>query len=263
MNPISQILESLNFELIDGNHTTVHSWWKEVVDLFQYTRIYYITFGRAQLMMSGGPLELTEGNLYLIPPSSVQSGDCPDTMDHYYIHLRTDALTTSILSAMPFPLCVPAPGYAKDLFELALYNMNNMEQPYPKVLAKHATKLLLLLFFENIQSERLSPHISRFTPIIEYINDHIKEKITVKELADLIHLNEIYFSSLFTKTFGTSPQNYILNKKINLSCIALSNDDLTVKEVAYALNFYDEAYFSRIFKKKTGLTPTEFRNNIK
>ena len=71
-------------------------------------------------------------------------------------------------------------------------------------------------------------------------------------------LDDGYFSNLFKATFGVSVKQYIMDKKIERAKTMLIVDTPT-HTVAEALNFYDTASFSNYFKKKTGLTPKEFR----
>ena len=100
----------------------------------------------------------------------------------------------------------------------------------------------------------------RFLEILKFIDENLDRRITVRELAALANLNEVYFSNLFKRMFDISPLQYVLNKKISHSMLLLKNTKLSVKEIAYKIGFDDELYFSRIFKNKTGLSPKIFRS---
>ena len=94
--------------------------------------------------------------------------------------------------------------------------------------------------------------------MLEYVERNITEKIRVSDLAELMFLDDGYFSNLFKATFGVSVKQYIMDKKIERAKTMLIADTPT-HTVAETLNFYDTASFSNYFKKKTGLTPKEFR----
>lgn len=96
----------------------------------------------------------------------------------------------------------------------------------------------------------------------EYINAHYTEKINVDTLAASAHLSVSRFRELFSLTFGESPSNYITSLRINRAKEILATTDLNVTETAELCGYTDELYFSRIFRKKTGLSPTSYRKTI-
>lgn len=92
-----------------------------------------------------------------------------------------------------------------------------------------------------------------------YIDMHIEEKISVKTLSELIYRSESQTIRIFKQNYGKTPYEYLLEGKINRAKILISNTNISVKEAAYRLGFSDEHYFSGIFRKKTGFSPTEYR----
>ena len=103
--------------------------------------------------------------------------------------------------------------------------------------------------------------MERFTKVFEYIDSHINEKIHIKDLSALVYMDDAYFSNLFKKTFGVSLQKYILEKKTDKARYLLSTD-MTIADIANALDFYDAASFTNFFKKQTNLTPKDFRKQL-
>lgn len=68
-----------------------------------------------------------------------------------------------------------------------------------------------------------------------------------------------HFIRLFKKELGTTPLQYINQKKIEKSQLLLITEEIAVKEIAFQLAFEDYSYFNRLFKKITGVTPQEYR----
>lgn len=82
---------------------------------------------------------------------------------------------------------------------------------------------------------------------------------SVKYFADKICLSPNYFGDLVKKETGKSPQEYIQNKIIDLAKEKIIGTEKTVNQIAYELGFQYPQHFTRIFKKRVGCTPSEYR----
>lgn len=91
-----------------------------------------------------------------------------------------------------------------------------------------------------------------------YIDRNIYEHLGIEELAGYVNLSTSHVNRLFKKSFGVTPYNYILTRKIETAKLLLKNTSLSVKEIAYKLNFTDEHHFSNAFLEKTGVRPTNY-----
>lgn len=99
-------------------------------------------------------------------------------------------------------------------------------------------------------------------PAIEFINKHYREKMTIESLATLCYLSPSRFYYLFKKHTGSSPIAYKNRLCILDACGELvRNKNKTVEELAVEYGFESAVYFRRLFKKTTGKTPTEYKNN--
>ena len=93
----------------------------------------------------------------------------------------------------------------------------------------------------------------------EYINAHLDLDLTRKELAEQVYLSESYVSHLFSKETGEPLADYITNRKIELAQNLLSTTSYPVSIIAVKAGYSNFSYFSKLFKKKTGLAPNEYR----
>lgn len=98
--------------------------------------------------------------------------------------------------------------------------------------------------------------------IREYIDAHIYERITVRDLAEAVNLSPSQMTRIFGKACGQTPYEYVLGRKTDTACLLLRNTGLSVKEIAYRLGFADEHYFCNVFKKRVGMTPGRYRMGI-
>ena len=94
----------------------------------------------------------------------------------------------------------------------------------------------------------------------QYLDDHYGEKITTKDLSKKFGLVPSYLSTLFRQEQGMSPSDYLNRLRIEKAkVLLLENIFLTVREIAEITGYADQLYFSKVFKKETGMTPSEFR----
>lgn len=94
---------------------------------------------------------------------------------------------------------------------------------------------------------------------IQYISLHFSEPLTLEEVARQVHLNAAYFSTMFKHSTGSSFKEYLNMVRIEESKRLLANSDYTIIDIAIAAGFEDQSYFSKVFKKYTGLTPRQYR----
>ena len=113
--------------------------------------------------------------------------------------------------------------------------------------------------FKDLMDTPYSRRDSRIAQAKESIDLHFKEINCVDSAVDLTGISRRRFGDLFKQQFGRSPGEYVLHKKIRYSQELLRLGNLSVAEVAELSGFCDVYYFSRMFKKITGITPGEFR----
>ncbi|MEM1136675.1 MAG: AraC family transcriptional regulator [Bacteroidota bacterium] len=103
---------------------------------------------------------------------------------------------------------------------------------------------------------------NRFGEILRYINTHItnNEKLRLPILADKFSISKSYFSEYFKKQAGINLADYILKSKLRIVETKVLHTDLSLKEIAYQLNFTDSSHLARTFKKVHGMTIKEFKN---
>lgn len=94
---------------------------------------------------------------------------------------------------------------------------------------------------------------------ISFISKNYASSITLNDVAKHVHLNPAYFSTIFKQCCGSSFKEYLNMVRIEESKRLLANTDYSVIDIAIATGFEDQSYFSKVFKKYTGLTPKQYR----
>jgi len=95
----------------------------------------------------------------------------------------------------------------------------------------------------------------------DFLNTQITGKFKIDALCDFVSKSESQTIRIFKNAYGITPYNYVLNKKVTLAKRLLLNTNLSVKQISEKLSFSDEYYFSNLFKKKVGISPTKYRKN--
>ena len=94
---------------------------------------------------------------------------------------------------------------------------------------------------------------------ISYIENNYTEDLSVHKLAELSKYSERHFIRIFSETYLTSPLDYIISLRIKHACTLLRVSRNPISDIALQCGFSNSNYFSRIFKKRMGRTPTQFR----
>ncbi|MGN0740516.1 MAG: helix-turn-helix domain-containing protein [Treponema sp.] len=94
---------------------------------------------------------------------------------------------------------------------------------------------------------------------IDYITSHYQEQIKIAKIAESLGLSEKYLSTLFKKETGQTLVSYIEKVRVDEARSMLTYTDLSYAQIADTLSFGSHSYFTKVFKKNTGLTPMQYR----
>ena len=97
---------------------------------------------------------------------------------------------------------------------------------------------------------------------IVYFSEHYNEAINVDAYAKQNHVSTNWFIRNFKMYTGTTPKQFILQKRINNAETLLQNKQYNIKEIAQIIGYDNPLYFSRIFQRTKGISPSEYRKNI-
>lgn len=129
----------------------------------------------------------------------------------------------------------------------------------------HICQVMMDDYVERVHREKETQNVSgQIKSICDYIAVHIREKISLSQIAAQAGYTEYYFSHKFKKEIGLSVSDYIKREKIYLAKLLLSSTNLSIQEIADELSFGSRNYFSLSFQKETGMSPSEYRTqNVK
>lgn len=111
--------------------------------------------------------------------------------------------------------------------------------------------------------EKFMRYGEKIQPALNYINFHYAENIKIPHLANLCSMSVYHFCRMFKNTTGCTAVEYINELRINHACMLLLTTENSISDIAYAVGFKDELYFSRCFKAQKGIAPSGFRKKNK
>lgn len=116
--------------------------------------------------------------------------------------------------------------------------------------------------FECIYQNRNIQHTAVFTKAKEYIWKNYNQEISLKRLALAVGINPYYLSHLFRKEMGTSFLEYLTSVRLSVAKSLLRQNGLSMMEICLEVGYQDPSHFAKIFKRKEGVHPTEYRKRL-
>ncbi|MBD2865711.1 helix-turn-helix domain-containing protein [Paenibacillus oceani] len=221
------------------------------------------TGGKAHYRIRGEQYLIKKGDVLFFPKNLWHSGesDVDDPWSYY---------------SLIFKIVITDSAYQDKLMEIRPVVKNNLLfQSAPLFQALHnewvekragylikcrsqVMDILSMLIRESASEEDISPQVYIIDQIVHYMIANSQRFYSVDELSQLAKLSQSHFRLLFKKVTGMSIIQYQNKLKINIAMDLLVSGKSNVTEVALRLGFNDIYYFSRLFKKKTGQSPSEY-----
>lgn len=134
------------------------------------------------------------------------------------------------------------------------------------LMSENISQTLCLYLFSNYNTKSFSSekqHI-KFTPkkfslLQEYIHDNLTERITVENLAEIAEISSHNLLRFFSKSFGKTPAQYIIEQRLRKARWLLANSKKDITTIAYETGFSSHSHLTTTFRTHTGITPNQFR----
>lgn len=114
---------------------------------------------------------------------------------------------------------------------------------------------------KEIHKAREGSHASPVEKARQYVEEYYNEELTLQRVADVVGISPGYLSTLFSQFMDMGFVDYLNHVRIEHACDYLKQNYFKTYEIAYKVGFRDEKYFTRVFKKVTGMTPSEYKKS--
>lgn len=253
--------------------------------------LLYVTSGSFNMRIGEDIYSVSEGDVVLIPAKMVYQPRETEGSSYYFVHFSATTLENTPPSDIEKSLLrfqeVTSSGYAynyygntySSIINLPIHiKQNNFKAYYPlHNVFERATKLNIWrnnyekLLLDNIIRELLiliSTELSTYqTPnntlqkILHYINKNYTKDITLTSIAETFGFSTSYITKLFRNFLGKGTVDYINDLRLTAACEYLISSNFTIGEISNKIGFTNQYYFDRLFKRKYGVTPKEFRKS--
>ena len=229
----------------------------------------YVDQGSLHSVADGQDLLLKQGDMVLYGPNQwhMQYADIGVAPRYVTITFEATGLDVQSLSNRKFT----APQQAVGLLQQMLRERDRMDEHSGDMILSQLTMLLISLKRQTeVKAEaklQTSNSIHSENEIIRraqiYISSHIREKLSVPVVARQVDVSPSYLTALFHKNLQISPGEYIRRIKLQESKQMIRENNLNFTEIAAALQYSTVHHFSRQFKEKFGITPTEYAKSVR
>lgn len=263
--PCRQYLRNLQAECLIGGYLKCPPGWRDIGYTPDYNKFYFIRDGECELVIGEQVIRPRPGQLVLMPAGVKQSyyHISDRYVEKYWCHFTADIGGMRLFDVIRTEPVVEADDCPRleSLFTRLLRSHSG--RTVTSLLTEKAALLELIAYYIDHSHAVFRPDFqggsADFLPVLEYIERHLRQDISVDTLARIAHLHPNYFISSFKNHFGCPPKQYIRKLRIEKAKSLLRTTDEPVSMIAGATGFGDLFYFSRIFKKETGFSPTTFR----
>lgn len=274
---------NFDFQLLNQGFSQMNGTWNFGPICSSFTRIYYVTDGKAHVVFGGNTHSLTPGHIYLIPALTSHWDSSDALFSHYYIHcLDQTYQTIKFYRQLRFPFELPAtesdvmvikrlnsicPNIPLADSKPTTYdNSSNIVQctrrfqELPMGVRMEVNGLLLQLVSRFFSKAEIKYNVDdvRIVQTLFSIEQNLSNPPSICELAQNASLCKDAFIRLFHRQTGHTPTDYIIRKRIQRAQMLFIGGNHSVKDVALSLGYDNFSYFSRLFKKLTNISPMEF-----
>lgn len=233
-------------------------------------QLLYVVSGKAHFYFDDAERIVTAGHMVLFQPRQEQHYEYfgTDKAEVYWVHF-TGSNVKNILRRYDIPLDTPvlysgASAVYAYLFKEMINELQTCRTGYEELLAMYLRQILIL-----VQRTRQEHRTSINTHIQEemeyarrYFNEHYNEQISIEDYAQSRNMSVSWFQRSFKQIVNYSPMQYILTIRMNNAASLLESTDYSMAEISAIVGYDNPLYFSRLFKKQKGVSPSEYRKLV-
>lgn len=273
-NREEQTIPAIDLKLLYVSFSQVESQmesdWHSTLHAHQCTEIFYVTSGAGTFQIEQTRVPVKANDVIIVNPN-VEHTECrkKDNPMHYIVvGLDGGHFLMKNSEDNRYYLLENNQSNAKILQNIQeiLHEYMKKDSYYIEIAHRSLEILFLkLIRQQHIRSQKLTSPKKRqvCVKVRQYIDNNYSSNITLDDLADMVHLNKYYLVHAFTKEFGMSPINYMLNRRLEEAQYLLVNTNYSITLISELLGFSSASYFTQSFQRIVEMSPKQYRNATK
>ena len=233
-------------------------------------QIIYIASGKAHFYFHGVEQIVTAGNMVIYRPKEEQRYYYygVDRTEVYWVHFTGGNVTNTLRKyGIADNMHVIHTGTSleyKHIFEQMIQELKHCKDDYEELLVNYLQHLLILIHRSIISKPRgKNPLLmNEMDNAVRYFHENYNKPICIEEYAARQHMSVSWFIRNFKEYTEATPAQYLLSLRISNAQTLLETTNYNVTEIAEIVGYDNPLYFSRIFKKQSGMSPSEFRKHL-
>ena len=226
--------------------------------------LHYVLSGEGKLYLNDKEYPVSEKQVFVLPPNFLvyYKGSKQNPWNYIWIHFNgkkaIDLLSQAgITSESPVLRPVsPSPELENCMLDMLHYN----NQEYRCIGDLYQLFQLLIAVNPNKpETAKLDKSLRYVKNVISFISKKYSEPIKIQEIADFYGLDRSYLCKIFKHATNYTLQEYLIFFRIKKARQLLKNPELPIQHIAYTVGYRDPFAFSKVFKKETGMSPSDYR----
>lgn len=265
-------IKSLSFQLESITKSKYDSDWHSTLHTHPFTELFYVVDGKGEFNIQGQRFPVKPNDFVIINPQVEHTELSSPDEPLEYIVLGINGLSFSNLTPVsegghPFSF-FNLRDEQKDILRYlnAMVQEATSQQMSYELVCHNLLEILLIKILRHQHFDLEVGKQSKATKDISFIKHYLEtyyhESIQLEDLASMTHLSRFYISHSFKKEIGMSPMEYLIAIRIKESKILLRTTNYSISQVADIVGFTTPTYFSKQFRKSTGISPTDYREQF-
>ena len=229
-------------------------------------QLLYIAKGKGHFYFDGKEQIITEGNMILYRPNEVQMYYyyAPDKTEAYWVHY-TGRHVESILEFYELPETenVFYTGTSPDyqwMYRQMIQELQLCRANYEELLSLMLRHIFIMINRYIVEGRKAGSDIqNEIERAAHYFNENYNKPLNIDEYAESRHMSTCWFIRSFKQILKVTPMQYILSLRMANAQSLLETSEYNISEIAEAVGYDNPLYFSRLFHKHIGVSPTEYR----
>lgn len=228
----------------------------------------------------GQSYHLLPGEILIIPSGEMHALYAPETGKRFIFQFDVSGISqmkgyTSIQSLMTSGLHITKLSFPQiygDIYQILIQIRNeyfSSNEFRELAIYSHLINLFVSIgrnhindmdLFPNTKSHKQQEYLQKFNDVLDYIDSHYTEELTLDDIADFSGFSKYHFTRLFKQYTDSTFYDYLSFRRIKSAEELLAKPELSITEIALQSGFSSISTFNRIFKQKKGCTPSEYRS---